>query len=264
MENIIQEIIPIAKSLTAAIVVLIVGLFVIKKLGAKLNSVMEKSKIDDNLKPFLSSVLNIGLKVLLLLTIVGILGIDTSSFIAVLASVGFAIGLAFQGSLSNFAGGILLLITRPFCVGDTVETNDILGQVAGIKILYTEIHTFDNRVVFVPNGNLANSSITNFTKNETRRVDFKFNVGYESDIKKVKEVIGKIVAKHELIFKEPEPFIRMWEHGESELVFVTRVWCKTEDYWTVYYDLMESVKESFDKEKINIPYPQMDVHMKQK
>ncbi len=264
MENIIQEIIPIAKSLAGALIVLIVGLFIIKRLAQKLTVVMEKSEIDDNLKPFLCSVLNIGLRILLGLVIVSILGIDISAFMALLASVGFAMGLAFQGSLSNFAGGVLLLATRPFAVGDTVETGDVFGTVKGIKILYTEIHTFDNKVIFVPNGNLANTAITNLTRNEERRVDFKFNVGYESDIKKVKKVIKEVVDRHELIFEEPEPFIRMWEHGDNELVFFVRVWCKTEDYWTIYYDLMEEVKEAFDKAGINIPYPQLDVHMKQK
>ncbi len=262
MENFIELGIDIGKSLIAAIVVLIVGLQVIKWLGNKLTKVMHKSEIDDNLKPFLSSFLNIGLKVLLILTVVGILGIDTSSFIALLASIGFAIGLAFQGSLSNFAGGILLLLTRPFAIGDTVETNDILGIVKGIKILYTEIHTFDNMVIYVPNGSLANSSITNRTKNPTRRVDFKFGVGYDSDFKKVKKVLHKIVEKHELVFQEPEPFIRMWEHGDSALIIFVRVWCNTEDYWTIYYDITEQAKEEFDKAGINIPYPQMDVHVK--
>ena len=264
METLIQELIPIAKSLAGALIVLIVGLFIIKRLGNRLIFVMNKSEIDDDLKPFLSSVLNVGLRILLLVIIVSILGIDISAFMAVLASVGFAIGLAFQGSLSNFAGGVLLLVTRPFSVDDIVETGDVFGKVAGIKILYTEIHTFDNKIVFVPNGNLANTAITNYTRNELRRVDFKFNVGYESDIKKVKSILSKVIDKHELILKEPEPFIRMWEHGESELVFMTRVWTQTENYWPVYYDMMENVKEAFDKEGINIPYPQMDVHMQGK
>lgn len=262
MERLIDEIIPIVKSLAAALAVLVIGLFIIKRLAMRLEKVMKKSSVDDNLKPFLCSILNIGLRIVLVMMIIGILGIDTSSFIAVLASLGFAIGLAFQGSLSNFAGGVLLLVTKPFKVGDVIETNDVLGIVAGIKILYTEINTFDNKTIFVPNGSLANSAITNYTKNETRRVDFKFNVGYESNIGKVKKVLNKIIANHELIFPDPEPFIKLFEHGNNELVFVVRVWTKTEDYWTVYYDLMERVKEEFDKEKINIPYPQMDVHIR--
>ena len=185
MENLIELGIEIGKSLAAAIIVLIIGLQIIKRLSNKLIKVMKKSKVDDNLKPFLSSVLSIGLRILLILTVVGILGIDTSSFIAVLASIGFAIGLAFQGSLANFAGGVLLLGTCPFKVGDIVETGDISGVVKGIKILYTEIHTFDNKIIYVPNGGLANSSITNFSRNDIRRVDFKFGVGYDANLKKV-------------------------------------------------------------------------------
>ena len=262
MERIIDLIIPIAKSLAAAIAVLVIGLFIIKRLAVRLEKVMARATVDDNLKPFLVSLLNIGLRVILILMIIGILGIDTSAFIAVLASLGFAIGLAFQGSISNFAGGVLLLVTKPFKVGDIIETNDVLGIVVGIKILYTEINTFDNKTIFIPNGGLANSAITNFTKNENRRVDLKFNVGYDSNIDKVKELLLKIIDKHELIFKEPEPFIKLFEHGSSELVFIVRVWCRTEDYWHIYYDLLEQVKKEFDKAKISIPYPQMDVHIK--
>lgn len=261
MENIIESMIPVVKSLALAIVVLIVGLIVIKQITKKLVKFMDKTEMDANLKPFLSSLLGVGLKVLLLFAVVGIIGVDTSSFVAVLASMGFAIGLAFQGSLSNFAGGILLLAMRPFKVGDVIESNSILGIVQGIKILYTEVNTFDNKTVFIPNGGLANSSITNYTRNEIRRVDLEFSVSYDSDIEKVKKLLNKIVVNHELTLSEPEPFIKLHKHGASELIFLIRVWAKTDDMWTVHYDLLEQVKLEFDKAKISIPYPQMDVHI---
>ncbi len=264
MEELIQIGIDMGMTLGAALLVLIIGLQVVKQLKKRLVVFMDKAEIDENLKPFLSALLNVGLKVLLGLTVVAILGIDISMFMALLASVGFAIGLAFQGSLANFAGGVLLLITRPFQVDDMIETGGTLGMVKGIKILYTEIHTFDNKVIFIPNGNLANSAITNYTRNNTRRVDFQFGVGYDSDMQQVKELLRKVVEQHELVFEEPEPFIRMWEHGDNALIFFVRVWCNTDDYWTIYYDVVEEVKEAFDQAGINIPYPQMDVHLKNK
>jgi small conductance mechanosensitive channel len=193
--------------------------------------------------------------------IVGILGIDTSSIVAVIASAGFAIGLAFQGSLSNFAGGVLLLVMKPFKVGDFIESEGQMGTVHGIKILYTEIITVDNQVVYVPNGKLSNASITNYSALDTRRFELKFGAGYECDTDKVKEILKSIVQDHPKVLKDPQPFVRLSEHADSALIFTVRGWAKQEDFWETYFDMIETVKKKFDENEISIPYPQMDVHM---
>ncbi len=254
-------VLPFVRSLALALVVLLVGLFIIKKITQILAKQIDKSKLDTTLKPFLLSLASAILKILLVLSVISILGIDTTSFVAVIAAAGFAIGLAFQGSLSNFAGGILLLIFRPFKVGDFVEGGGHSGSVEAINILTTTLTTPDNKVIFIPNGTLSNSSIVNYSIKETRRVDWKFGVGYENDQDKVKDVLKDIVMNHPLILKDPEPFVRMSEHGDSAVGFTVRAWVSSSDYFTVMFDVIEEVKRRFDKENISIPYPQMDIHM---
>lgn len=254
-------IIPFVRSLALALIVLIVGLFVIRRITQMFSKQIDRSKLDSTLKPFLVSLANAILKILLVLSVISILGIDTTSFVAVLAAAGFAIGLAFQGSLSNFAGGILLLIFRPFKVGDFVEAGGFSGSVEAINILTTTLTTPDNKVVYVPNGTLSNTSIVNYSVKETRRVDWKFGVGYDDDQDKVKEILRDIVLSHPLVLKEPDPFVRMSEHGDSAVVFTVRVWVNSGDFFTVMFDVIEEVKRRFDKENISIPYPQMDIHM---
>jgi small conductance mechanosensitive channel len=261
MDNFIVIATPIIKSLALAILTLVIGLSVIKRFSKFLEKQIRKSHLDDTLKPFISSFVSTSLKVLLVISVVKILGIDTTSFVAVLASAGLAIGLAFQGTLSNFAGGVLLLTLRPFKVGDYIEANGYSGTVESIQVLYTNIVTVDNKVIYVPNGNLSNASIVNYSVKDTRRVDLKFGVGYESDTKCVQEVLKEIVAAHALVLKDPEPFVRMSEHGDSAIVFTVRIWVNAGDYWSVYFDLIENVKQRFTEEEISIPYPQMDVHI---
>ncbi|SMB79441.1 small conductance mechanosensitive channel [Desulfonispora thiosulfatigenes DSM 11270] len=254
---------PFVRNLALAIVVIIVGLVVIKWVTGKFKTYIEKSPLDNTLKPFSISLVNATLKVLLAVSIIKIIGIDTTSFVAILAAAGFAVGLAFQGSLANFAGGVLLLTIRPFKVGDYIETSGYGGTVEAIQILYTELITVDNKVIYIPNGNLANTSIVNYSVKDTRRVDFKFTAGYNDDQDKVISLLEEIMDNHAQIFKEPKPFVRMSEHADSALVFTVRVWTKAEDYWTVYFDIIETVKRKFDEEGISIPYPQMDVHFNQ-
>ncbi|WP_163537551.1 mechanosensitive ion channel domain-containing protein [Gracilibacillus sp. YIM 98692] len=254
---------PIIKNIALAIIVLIVGLMVIKAITKFISTRIEKSKMDDSLKPFLVSLIGAILKILLVLTVVSVLGVEMTSFAAIIAAAGFAIGLAFQGSLSNFAGGILLLTLRPFRVGDYIEGAGYSGTVNGIQILYTELVTPDNKVIFIPNGNLSNTGITNYSVKETRRVDFKFGTGYEADTKHVLDTLKQVADNHSLVLKDPEPFVRMSEHGDSAVVYTVRVWVNSPDYWTVYFDIIEDVKTKFDQEEISIPYPQMDVHIDQ-
>lgn len=254
-------IIPLIKNIALAIIVLIVGLAAIRKIVEIVGKQVVRSKLDDTLKPFLMSLVGGALKVLLVISVVGILGVETSSFVAVLAAAGFAIGLAFQGSLSNFAGGVLLLIVRPIKVGDFIEANGFSGTVEVIQILNTTLVTPDNKVVYIPNGDLANASIVNYSVKDTRRVDWVFGVGYEQDGDKVKEVLTEIITSHPLVLKDLEVFVRMSQQGDSALEFTARAWVNAADYFAVYFDIMETVKKRFDQEEISIPYPQMDIHL---
>jgi small conductance mechanosensitive channel len=244
-----------------ACAILIIGFKVIKILMKMFKKFLIKIKIDESLYKYLINISEAILKVLLLVVLVKQIGIDTAPLVAVLGTAGLAIGLALQGSLSNFAGGVLILLFKPFKVGDFIEAQGYQGSVNEISIFYTRLNTVDNKRIIIPNGNLSNSSCINYSANDKRRVDITFSVGYESDITKVKEVIKSVVGEHKLILNEPEPVVRMIKHDESSINFTTRVWCNTSDYWDIYFDLMEQVKIEFDKEKINIPYPHMNITM---
>lgn len=245
----------------AAIVALWIGWNLIKIVKKQLRGIFEKTKVDESLRTFLLSLLDLGLKVLLIVSVVGIVGIPTAPFVAVLGAAGLAVGLALQGSLSNFAGGVIILIMKPFKVSDYIESQGYSGTVEEIQIFYTRLVTVDNKTINIPNGTLANSNLTNYSSKDKRRADFKFGVGYESDIEKVKKIIYDILYNHPLTLKDPDPFVRLAEHGESSLNFVARVWCNSGDYWNIHFDVIEQVKIAFDKEGVNIPYPHMDVNV---
>ena len=244
-----------------AILTLIIGLSLIKVFNRLLTKQVEKSKMDESLKPFILSVFSVVMKILLIIVVIGILGIPTASFVAVIGAGSLAIGLAFQGALSNLAGGVLLLTMRPFKVGDYIEGSGYSGTVKAIQILYTELITPDNKMIYIPNGTLSNAGIVNYSVHDTRRVDFTFGVGYETDTQHVLNVLEGILNNHELVMSDPEPFIRLSAHGDSAVEYVARVWVKSEDFWTVHFDVLQEVKKSFDQEGISIPYPQMDIHM---
>ncbi|SDY48513.1 mechanosensitive ion channel family protein [Tindallia californiensis] len=244
-----------------AIFFLVVGLTVVKKISTLIAEQMDKSKMDQSLKSFLVPLVRILLQVMLIISIASMLGAEMTSFVAVLGAMSFAIGLALQGSLANFAGGVLILILKPFKVGDYIEAAGHAGTVKDIQVFYTVLNTPDNRKIIVPNANLSNSSAVNYSAYTTRRVDFKFGVGYGADIRQVKQILQRIADEHPLVMKDPAPMIVLGEHGDSAVVFYFRVWCQAEDYWTIYFDMMERVKEAFDEDGISIPYPQMDVHL---
>lgn len=246
--------------LIIALIVLRIGWTAINKLIGHVDKILEKKALDKMIRTFLETVFNIGLKTLLLMMLLPYVGIETAGIAALVASAGVAIGLALQGSLSNFAGGVIILLLRPFKIGDYIETSGYAGTVEGIKIFYTQLVTPDNKVISIPNGGLANQSLVNYSQKSTRRVDLVFGVGYEEDIIKVKQVLMDIINEEQLILKAPEPFVSVIEHGASSVNFVVRVWCETEDYWTVHFNLLEQVKIRFDQEQIKIPYPQLDVH----
>jgi small conductance mechanosensitive channel len=261
MENLLSLALPVIKSIVFAIVVLIVGLLIIRWITKKVGRIIDKKELDATLKPFIKSVISCILKILLIVAVISILGIETTSFVALFGAAGLAVGLAFQGSLSNFAGGVLILATKPFKVGDYIEANGYSGTVEAIQVLYTDLVTVDNKVIHIPNGSLSNASITNYSEKDTRRVDFQFGAGYEADPAKVVRVLTDIVANHPKTLKEPEPFVRMSEHGDSAVIYTVRVWVKAADYWAVHFDVIEKVKQRFDEEGLSIPYPQMDVHI---
>ena len=244
-----------------ALIVLVVGLFFIKHLTKLIRAALNKSKMDPSLKPFIVSLSSTVMKVLLIISVLGMVQIEMTSFVAIIGASSLAIGLAFQGALANLAGGVLLLTLRPFKVGDFIDAAGYQGSVEAIHIFNTQLVTPDNKVISIPNGSLSNTSVVNYNIKPTRRVDLSFGVGYEQDIDKVYSVLNEIYQEHDLIHKEPEPFVKVLEHGDSAVVFVVRVWTETSNYWSVHFDLLESVKKRFDREGISIPYPQMDVHI---
>lgn len=249
--------------LLLTIIVLIVGLWIIKRVVNVVKKGLDASKTDVTLAKFLASLTSIILKALLFISVASMVGIETTSFIAILGAAGLAIGLALQGSLANFAGGVLILMFRPYKIGDFVDAQGVTGTVSAIQIFNTVIKTPDNKVIIVPNGSISNGIITNFSAEETRRVDFVFGIGYNDDIAKTKATLKDIFGADERVFKDPEPFVVLSELADSSVNFTCRVWVKASDYWAVYFDTMETVKLRFDAENISIPYPQRDVHMHQ-
>lgn len=247
--------------LLAAILVLVVGLRLIKWFKKWLKTTPKLEKLDSSLRSFLVSFSSIIFYVMLIITVAMILGVPVTSFITILASCGVAIGLALQGSLSNFAGGLMILFFKPFKVGDYIEASGESGSVEEISVVYTVLLTPDNKKITIPNGTLTNSVIKNYSSEDTRRVDFTFNTGYECDIEKVKSLILKTILEHPAALKEPEPFVRLSAHSDSSLTYTARVWCKSEDYWDVNFDTIEKVKKVFDENNISIPYQQIDVHI---
>lgn len=246
-----------------AIVVLIVGLWIIKRVVNVVNKGLEAGNTDETLAKFLSSLASIVLKALLFISVAGMVGIETTSFIAILGAAGLAIGLALQGTLANFAGGVLVLLFRPYKVGDFVEAQGVAGTVAEIQIFNTVIKTPDNKRIIVPNGAISNGIITNFSAEETRRVDFVFGIGYDDDVAKAKATLMRIVSEDDRVLSDPAPFVELGELADSSVNFTVRVWVNAADYWGVYFATMEKVKIVFDQEGISIPYPQQDVHMHQ-
>jgi len=249
--------------LILAILVLIIGLWIIKRVANALNRGMEKGETDPTLAKFLGSMASIILKALLFISVASMIGIETTSFIAILGAAGLAIGLALQGSLANFAGGVLILLFRPYKVGDFIQAAGESGTVKEIQIFTTVLKTGDNKTIIIPNGPISNGNITNFSAEATRRVDFVFGIGYDDDFKSAKSTLQRIFAEDDRVFSDPEPFVVVGELADSSVNFTCRVWVNSSDYWGVYFDTIETVKATFDAENISIPYPQSDVHVHQ-
>lgn len=247
--------------LVLAIIVLIVGMWLISRFLMMVQKVMVKRDVDLSLQPFLRNIFGIALKVMLLISVVSIIGVETTSFIAVLGSIGLAIGLALQGSLSNFAGGVIILTVKPFRVGDFISALGQGGTVSEISILTTILKTPDNQVVYLPNGKLAADTIVNYSEEPTRRLVLTYGIHYNNDIAQAKNIIQEIVENDERVLKEPIPSIVVAQLGDSSVNIDMRVWVKKEDYWDVRFHLLEIIKLKFDEEKIIIPFPQRDLHV---
>ena len=261
IERLVEWLTASGVKLIIGIIIISIGFKLINRFVNKVLKILEKSDADATLSKFLRSLVSGGLKIALVMPVLGYWGVDLTSIAALVASAGVAIGLALQGSLSNFAGGFIILFMRPFKVGDYIQTAGYEGTVEQIDLFYTKLITIDNKVTLIPNGVLSNGSLINYSAMDTRRVDLNFGAGYECDINQVKNVLNTIINNHPLALKDESHFVGIVEHGPSSVNFGVRVWCKTEDYWTLYFDLLESVKIEFDKNDISIPYPQMDLHL---
>ena len=253
----------VALAINAAIAIAIfyVGKMVVGMIVRGMRKVMQKQEIDKTLETFVSNLVRIVLMVVVVIAAISQLGIETTSFIAIFGAAGLAVGLALQGSLSNFAAGVLIVLFRPYRVGDFIEGAGIAGVVEQVQILTTVLRTGDNKRIIVPNGQIMESIITNYSANDTRRVDMVVGVSYDDDLDKVRSVLEDLVAAEERILDDPACTIAVSELADSSVNFVVRPWVTTADYWGVKFDLTEAIKKRFDKEGISIPFPQRDVHL---
>lgn len=244
-----------------AIIVLVIGLRIISMITKMMRKAMDKKEMDDTLKPFLTSLIGWTLKAILIVSVIQMLGVATTSFIAVLGAAGLAIGLAFQGALSNFAGGVLLLVFRPYKVGDLIEAQGQLGVVKEMQIFTTILLNPQSKTIILPNGAVANGDITNYTREGLLRVDLTVGISYDSDIKKAKEILMEVMENDERVLKDPAPFVGVSELADSSVNLAVRPHTTPDYYWDVYFDTLENSKKALDKAGVTIPFPQVDVHL---
>lgn len=250
--------------IVTALAIFIIGKWVARKLGSAVTKLLEKGSGDPMLVRFVGNIVYFALLTFVILAAIAQMGVQTTSFVAALGAAGFAVGLALQGSLGNFAAGILLLVFRPFRVGHFIEGAGTAGTVEEVHIFNTRLRTPDNKSIVIPNSQLTSGTITNFSAKSERRVDLTFGVSYSDDIDRVKAVIREVMAEDDRILPEPEPVVGLMTLGESSVDFVVRPWVKSENYWPVLFDLNERMKKRFDAEGISIPFPQRDVHIIEK
>jgi small conductance mechanosensitive channel len=248
-------------ALASALAVLIIGLFVIKKLTNALSKYFDRKDFDESLETFLLSLSGIALKLMLFVVVVQMLGVQSSSLVAVLGAAGLAVGLALSGTLQNFAGGVMILIFKPFKVGDYIDAQGHAGSVSEIQIFNTILKTPDNKTIIVPNGGLANGSKVNYSTEPTRRVDWSFGIAYGDDADKAQNVIRKLMNDDARILQDPAPFVELGALADSSVNFTVRAWVNTPDYWAVHFDMNKKIYQTFAKEGLSIPFPQMDVHV---
>ena len=243
------------------VLLLAVCLIVMKLLMSVLNRALDRLNIEKGLHTFIKSVVKILLWFVTIIIVLGYVGIEVTSLIALLSVIGLAISLAIQGTLSNLAGGIQVLVSKPFKAGDYIETDSVSGTVSEIGLVYTKIKTYDNKMIMIPNGQISSAKITNYTAEERRRVDLKFNTSYDAPVELVKETIQSVIRSHPKALRDPAPFARVSAYQDSSIEYAVRVWCATEDYWTLYSDLLEQVKAAFDQNGIEMTYNHLNVHM---
>lgn len=244
-----------------AILTLIIGLWIVKIIVKGVRRGLDRGDTDETLKGFLTSIISVLLKIMVYITAIGMLGVEMTSFIAILGAAGLAVGLALSGTLQNFAGGVMILFFKPFKKGDYIEAQGHSGTVEEIQIFMTILKTPDNKTILIPNGPLSTNSLTNYSTEPTRRVDWTVGIGYGDDVDKAYEVIKRLLDGDDRILKEPEPFIAVKELADSSVNFTVRAWVNASDYWGVFFRLNEEVYKTFDKEGLNIPYPQSDIHI---
>lgn len=257
----IELIMAYAPKFVLAILTLIIGLWIIGTVVNVTRKTLDKSKTDKTLIPFITSLISWLLKVILFISVASMVGIATTSFIAVLGAAGLAIGLALQGSLGNFAGGVLILIFKPYGVGDLIEAQGHLGVVKEVQIFNTIILTPNNKRVIIPNGAMSNGSVTNYSAEGTLRVDLTIGIAYEADVPKAKSLLLKLISEDSRVLKEPAPMVAVSELADSSVNLAVRPWCDFNDYWAVYFDTTEKAKEVLEENGISIPFPQRDVHI---
>lgn len=252
-----------APKLVLALATLVIGLWVIGTIVTVTQKALEKSKTDKTLVPFITSLVSLLLKVLLFISVASMVGIATTSFVAVLGAAGLAIGLALQGSLANFAGGVLILVFKPYGVGDLIEAQGHVGVVKELQIFSTILLTANNKRVIIPNGAMSNGSISNYSIEGKLRVDLVFGIAYESDMQKAKSLLLDLITQDPRVLKDPAPVVAVSELAESSVKLVVRPWCDCKDYWGVYFDITEKAKAVLEENGISIPFPQREIHVYQ-
>ncbi|MCQ2384150.1 MAG: mechanosensitive ion channel [Paludibacteraceae bacterium] len=260
LQQLIELGVSLGKKVLMAVVIYLVGRYIVRFLKRVVNGFLDRRNVVPEVKTFVGSIVSVSLNLILIISVVGALGIETTSFAALLASAGVAIGMAMSGQMQNLAGGVLILLQKPYKIGDYIETNGIQGSVESIQIFTTKLKTVDNKVITVPNGAISGSVLTNYSDQPLRRVDFSFGVEYGQDFELAKRVLMQVIDADEHILKDPAPFVELGELADSSVNITVRVWCNGADYWTVFFDMNRKVYETFNKEGIGFPFPQITVH----
>lgn len=263
IQNLIDSGISAGKHIIAAIIIFIVGRFIIKLINRLVASILQRRHIEISVQTFLSSLVNIILTILLIITVIGALGVNTTSFAALIASAGVAIGMALSGNLQNFAGGLIILLFKPYRVGDFIDVCGVQGTVSAVQIFHTILLTPDNKAVYLPNGSTSSSTITNYSREDKRRIEWTFGIDYGEDVNRARTAILSVITADARILPDPAPFVAVGGLSDSSVDIIVRVWVPTEEYWNVYFDMHQRVYETFNEQKINFPYPQQTVHLVQ-
>lgn len=261
IKTITKSVIEVALKILVALVIYYIGRWIIRRIKRVITRIFEKKGLEISLKSFLLNLVNISLMLILITIIVGVLGIDTTSFVALFASAGLAVGMALSGTLQNFAGGVMILVLRPYRVGDYIEAQGQAGTVKDIRLFNTVLNTTDNKTIIIPNGGISTGIVNNYSAEPTRRVDWIFGIAYGNDYDTAKATIAELLAKDSRVLQDPAPFIALQSLGDSSVNIVVRAWTASADYWGVYFDMNEKVYKIFPEKGLSIPFPQMDVHL---